>query len=268
VPDPVHPGTRVEALDHGVAVFTVTASGALINPRLALGRFDKRLTRLQRKLARQKKFSNNWRKTKKALNALHHRIARARRDFLHKLSTALSKHHALIVVEDLRLKNMTASARGTVEEPGCNVAAKAGLNRALLGQGFGEFNRQLDYKLERLGGRLVKVPPQYTSQRCSRCGHTHAENRVSRDRFACTACGVAAHADVNAAANILLAGLIETGMSEAKARAYLLNEHTAPGRGAVLPVEGSSVSTPSKQEPWEVSLVDAAHTTTSQAFAA
>jgi transposase len=94
---------------------------------------------------------------------------------------------------------MTRSARGTAGNPGRNVAAKAGLNRGILRSGWGLLVRRLQDKAP---GRVEKIKPQYTSQRCSACGHVDADSRESQARFACTACGFADNADVNAARNI------------------------------------------------------------------
>ena len=104
------------------------------------------------------------------------------------------------------MQNMTASAAGTADAPGCRVRQKAGLNRSILDQGWGEFGRHLEYKLPWRGGQLIKVPAAYTSQTCSACGHVHADNRRD-EQFRCLACGHTDHADVNAAKNILAAGL-------------------------------------------------------------
>ena len=100
------------------------------------------------------------------------RRACVRKDTLHKASTTICKNHAIIGVEDLKVAAMTASAKGTAEKPGKNVRAKAGRSQAILDQGWFEFRRQLDYKAGWNGGRLVAVPPAYTSQQCSACGHT------------------------------------------------------------------------------------------------
>lgn len=104
-------------------------------------------------------------------------------------------------MEDLRIANMTASAKGTLETPGINVHAKSGLNRRILDQGWGEFRRQLGYKLEWKGGTLVLVDPRDTSRTCAACGHISRENRQTQAAFCCVACGHAANAD--AAINIL-----------------------------------------------------------------
>jgi putative transposase len=110
-------------------------------------------------------------------------------------------------VEELRVKNMTASAKGTLEAPGRNVRAKAGLNRAMLNVAFGEIRRQLDYKCRWYGSELLTVNPAFTSQRCSECGHTEAGNRPSQSVFQCLNCGHRENADHNAAKNILEAGI-------------------------------------------------------------
>ena len=101
---------------------------------------------------------------------------------------------------------MTRSSQGDIESPGTNVAQKRGLNRAILAQGWAELARMLGYKLTERGGTLVKVPPAHTSQRCATCGEIDADSRHGRV-FRCTTCGHAADADVNAAQNILAAGL-------------------------------------------------------------
>jgi putative transposase len=131
-------------------------------------------------------------------------------DARHKLTSILAKNHGRIFGECLALGSLTRSARGTVESPGRNVAAKAALNRAILEQGHAETFRQLGYKLDWLGGELHKVPAAFTSQRCPECHHTCVENRPSRDRFKCVACGHAGHADNVAARNILAAGQAAT----------------------------------------------------------
>jgi transposase len=105
----------------------------------------------------------------------------------------------VIRVEDLKIGNMTRSARGTRGNPGRNVRAKAGLNRGILGSGWGLLVRRL---ADKAPGRVEKVRPAFTSQRCSACGQVDARSRESQPRFVCTACGFAGNADVNAAVNI------------------------------------------------------------------
>ena len=134
---------------------------------------------------------------------LNSRIANIRNDLLHKASATISKNHAIVVMEDLRITNMTKSAKGTIEQPGRNVRAKAGLNRRILDQGWGEFRRQLGYKLTWNCGTLLLVDPRNTSRKCSTCGHVSAENRRTQATFVCVTCGHACNADTNAAKNIL-----------------------------------------------------------------
>ena len=105
----------------------------------------------------------------------------------------------MVRVEDLQISNMTRSAKGTRENPGRNVRQKAGLNRGILGSGWGLLVRRLTDKAP---GRVEKIKPHYTSQRCSACGRVDRESRESQPRFVCTACGFACNADVNAAVNI------------------------------------------------------------------
>lgn len=193
-------------IDLGLTVFAATSDGAMVEPLKALAKQQRRLKRYQRSVARKKKGSANRKKAAQRLGDLHRRIARQRSDWLHKLSTELAKSHAVIALEDLRIKNMTASAAGTVEMPGKNVRAKAGLNRNILDAAWGEFARQLAYKLEWRGGRVILVNPAFTSRTCRMCGRESAENRKTQSVFSCVTCNHTEHADVHAAKNILAAG--------------------------------------------------------------
>ena len=193
-------------IDRGVRTMGMTSEGECLE--LPLGRFrelEKKLAKEQRVLARKTLGSHNYKKQKVRVAKCHAKIANVRKDSLHKITNGIAKSHGLVVLENLKIKNMTASASGTLEEPGKRVAQKRGLNKAILQQGWGEFARQLAYKLSWAGGELRKVPPQYTSQKCSNCGHVHSKNR-RKERFLCLACGHADHADVNAAKNILALG--------------------------------------------------------------
>jgi putative transposase len=135
------------------------------------------------------------------------RVANARKNFLYEQTTTIAKNHGTVVVEALRVRNMSASAKGTVAKPGKMVRQKAGLNRAILDQGWGMFSRFLAYKLADRGGRLIEVPAAYTSQTCAECGAVDAASRCDQARFVCTACDHEANADTNAAINILQRGL-------------------------------------------------------------
>ncbi|MEJ6002499.1 RNA-guided endonuclease InsQ/TnpB family protein [Paucibacter soli] len=193
-------------IDLGLAAFAATSAGFLVAPLKALARQQVRLRRYQRSVSRKKKGSANRKKAVARLGALHRRIAHQRSDWLHKLSTDLADQHPVIALEDLRIKNMSASAKGTVEAPGKNARAKAGLNRGILDAAWGEFARQLTYKVQWRGGQVILVNPAYTSRTCRICGHESAENRKSQSLFNCVACGHTENADAHAAKNILAAG--------------------------------------------------------------
>ncbi len=206
VSTPVHPSASMIGLDAGVAKLATLSDGTVFEPVNSFQKNQKTLARLQRQLSRKVKFSNNWQKQKRKIQRLHSCIAKIRRDYLHKVTTTVSKNHAMIVIEDLKVSNMSKSAAGTVSQPGRNVRAKSGLNRTILDQGWYEMRRQLEYKQLWRGGQVLAVPPAYTSQRCACCGHTAKENRLSQSKFRCQACGYTANADVNGARNILAAG--------------------------------------------------------------
>jgi putative transposase len=159
----------------------------------------KRLTRFQRRLARAKRGSNRRARVKLAVARLRAREADTRKDWAEKASTDIARRFDLIRVEDLRIPNMIRSARGTARNPGTNVRQKAGLNREIMRSGWGLLVRRLEDKAP---GRMEKIKPAFTSQRCSACGHVDAKSRESQARFVCTACGFACNADVNAARNI------------------------------------------------------------------
>jgi len=130
------------------------------------------------------------------------KIANVRRNWQHHASAEIAGQAGTVFIEDLQTRGMTKSARGTHERPGRNVRAKSGLNRAILSTGWAALARFLDYKAL----RVVRVPAQYTSQTCSRCGYVAAENRPTQAKFKCVSCGHEANADVNAALNILRRG--------------------------------------------------------------
>ena len=193
-------------IDMGVKRFVTMSNGDFVEPLSPFKQGQEKLAKLQRKLARQKKGSRNSRKTKGKIARLHHYIADRRRDFLHKTSTKIAKNHSIVYVEDLKVSNMSASARGTKEFPGKNVGQKSGLNRSILDQGWYSFFRMLSYKLEQRGGKLIKVDPRNTSRTCPQCGLVSAENRKSQATFACIGCGYRSNADEVGAINVLRAG--------------------------------------------------------------
>jgi putative transposase len=206
VETPVHPAKTMVGVDVGVVRFATLSTGDTFAPVNSFRVHQGRLAREQRRLARKVKLSSNWRKQQGRIQRLHLRLARIRRDFLHKTSTAISNSHAVVVLEDLSIGSMCRSARGTVEAPGRGVRARACLNASILDQGWAEFRRQLEYKQQGRGGAVVAIDPRNTSRTCASCGSARRENRVSRAEFRCVRCGHAADADLNAARNILAAG--------------------------------------------------------------
>ena len=206
VEEPVHPSQAIVGIDVGISKFAALSTGDVIVPIHSLRQREEKLARLQRQLAKKKKGSKNARKIKQKIQKCHMKIANIRNDHLHKTTTMLCKNHAVIVVENLQVKKMSRSEKGTVENPGENVRFKAKLNKSILDQGWGEFVRQLTYKQQWMGGQVISIAPQYTSQRCSCCGHTAKENRNSQARFCCIVCGHSENADINAAKNIEAAG--------------------------------------------------------------
>ena len=206
VETPLHPSTTAAGIDVGVAKFATLSSGEIFEPKNSFRNKAQRLARYQRAMSRKTKFGKNWQKAKRKINKLHTTIANIRRDYLHKTSTAISKNHAMIVIEDLQIRNMSKSSKGTSEKHGKNVKAKSGLNKSILDQGWFEFRRQLEYKQTWRGGYVIAIPPQYTSQKCSCCGHVSRDNRMTQAKFECVVCGHSENADINAARNILAAG--------------------------------------------------------------
>ncbi|UIA85012.1 transposase [Erwinia tracheiphila] len=206
VSEPQHESTSMVGLDAGVVKLATLSDGTIFEPVNSFKTNQKKLARLQREMSRKVKFSNNWKKVRRKVQKLHSRIANIRRDYLHKVSTTISKNHAMIVIEDLKVASMSKSAAGTASQHGRNVRAKSGLNRSILDQGWYELRRQLEYKQLWRGGQVLAINPAYTSQKCACCGHTAKENRQSQSQFECLACGYTENADINGARNILAAG--------------------------------------------------------------
>ena len=206
VADPIHSSKSIVGIDIGIAKFATLSNGDVINPINSLRTLEGKLARLQRKLAKKQRFSNNWKRLKQKISLLHHKIANVRRDFLQKESTKISKNHAMIVVEDLKISNMTRSAKGDIEQPGKNVKAKSGLNKSILDQGWSMFVDMLKYKQAWNGGDVLAVNPKHTSQTCPCCDHVSAENRKTQAEFECVECGHTGNADFVAATNILERG--------------------------------------------------------------
>jgi len=199
-----HPSTSMVGLDLGTKRFVTLSDRSYIKPLNSFKQLSKKLAFEQRNLARKVKFSANWKKQKQKITQLHEHIANARHDFLHKVSTQISKNHAMIFVEDLKVRNMSKSAKGNIAQHGKNVKAKSGLNRSILDQGWAMFVSFLEYKQDWAGGQVIKVPAQYTSQTCPKpkCRHVAKENRLTQAQFRCVKCGYTENADFVAAVNV------------------------------------------------------------------
>ncbi|WP_444963646.1 RNA-guided endonuclease InsQ/TnpB family protein [Nocardiopsis sp. M1B1] len=196
--------------DHGR--LTKTESGKADRDKWLDSKEKAKLLRLERQAAQRKQHcepgqsvSRRLHHTYDQIRGLRARATRRHQDWQHKTTTALAQQYAIVVVEQLTITNMTRSAKGTVAEPGRNVAQKAGLNRAISQEAWGQTVTMLAYKLAQRGGTLVKVPAPGTSQRCSECGFTTPGSRMSQATFVCkkTGCGFTANADWNAARNVL-----------------------------------------------------------------
>ncbi|WP_412516743.1 transposase [Actinomadura madurae] len=201
VPAPIPaPGNgAVVGVDRGVTVSAALSTGDQLRAPGLTVREAERLRRLQRRLARARRGSTRRVPLKAAIARLKAREADRRRDWVEQTTTRLAAGFDVIAVENLNVRAMTRSARGTVGAPGTGVAQKAGLNRAILANGWGRLVTRLQHKAP---GRVVKVDPRYTSQTCHACGHRAPDNRKSQAVFRCVACGHRANADVNAACNI------------------------------------------------------------------
>lgn len=205
---PVCKSQKVVGIDLGVVRFATLSSEEVIEP-LDIEDLESKISWEQKKLSHKEKFSENWKKQRDAVQKVHKKKANITKDFHHKNSTEISKNHAIVVMEDLNVSNMTASAKGTLEEPGTNVKAKSGLNRSILRQGWYSFRQMMRYKLDWNGGKLILVDPRNTSRECPECRYVDGANRESQSEFACIRCCYQANADLVASKNILRAGLAQ-----------------------------------------------------------
>ncbi len=206
VDQPLPRSCTAVGIDMGIARFATLSDGSHLEPLNSFKRHETALRKAQQALSRKTKFSNNWKQAKAHIQRIHSRIGNTRRDYLHKATTTISQNHAMVCIEDLQVRNMSKSAAGTTEQPGRDVRAKSGLNKAILDQGWFEFRRQLDYKLAWNGGYLIAVPPHNTSRTCPACDHVSKDNRKTQAQFQCVECGFKEHADLVGAINVLRAG--------------------------------------------------------------
>lgn len=194
-------------LDRGVARSLAMSDGSFADmPIETIRMLDRRARKQARALARCKRASNRRVKARARLAATKARAARVRKHFNHVQSYRIASKFGVVVIENLQTNELTRSAKGTVDKPGKGISAKAGLNKAILNQGWHRFETFLAYKLEANGGQLIKVPAAYTSQTCSACDSISKHHRKSQAVFQCSDCGHSANADTNAAINILRAG--------------------------------------------------------------
>ncbi len=191
-------GGKAVGIDMGVSDRMTLSTGESYERRISN---SENIAEKQRRLVRCRKGSREWRRRVRILANAHSKERVRNRNDCHQITTDIVRRFDVIAVEDLQVKNMTRSARGTVEEPGTNVKAKSGLNREIQKQTWGLIRGQLAYKAEWAGRRLVAVAPHHTSQTCSGCGAVDRENRSGK-AFRCLACGLELDADVNAAINI------------------------------------------------------------------
>ena len=198
---------EIVGIDIGCSKLATLSNGKIYqklsseNPNVE--KVEKKIKKLQKELSRRQKGSKNRAKAKENLQKAHYRLRSIRSDYLQKTTTEIAKNHGIIVVEDLKLKNM-------VKKGG---AKKRGLNRVLHSASLGELLRLLEYKTKKFGSKLLKINPQYTSQRCSKCGHISKENRKTQASFQCQKCTLKMNADQNASFNILKKGLDFLGIN-------------------------------------------------------
>lgn len=204
--DRPHKATTIVGIDMGVKRFATLSDGTVYESLNSFKSKAEKLAKLQRKLKNKHKFSSNWKKVKAKITQCHEEIANARKDYLHKVSTEICESQAVIVVEDLKVKNMSKSAKGNSEALGNKVAQKSGLNKSILDQGWGMFFDMLNYKQSWNGGRVLKVPANHTSQTCPCCQQVAKENRLTQAEFVCVECGYRNNADIVGAMNVLSRG--------------------------------------------------------------
>ena len=212
-------------IDRGVAVPLMLSTGEAIPLPGSLARLDKQHRRAQRVVARRKRGSRRHARAMRRASAIKAKVARVRAHWQHETTTKIARTFGIVSVEALRTRNMTRSAKGTIDAPGRNVRAKRGLNRAILNVGWFGLETKLAYKLAERGGVLVRVDPAFTSQTCSACGTVDSRGRESQASFVCPACGFRCNADWNAAVNI-----------------------ERRGNTAVLDVEGGQLGLPAKRQ--------------------
>jgi putative transposase len=201
IPHPIEaPGTdRVVGIDRGVTITAALSDGRKLNCPQLNTRERAQIRKHQRRAARAPRDSGRKRAEYTKVAKLRAREADRRKDWCEKASTMLARTYTLIRFEKLNIGSMTASAKGTAEQPGRQVRQKAGLNRAILAQGWGLLRRRT---ADKAPGRVEDVPAPYTSLQCSACGWIEKDSRKSQAEFVCASCGFTCNADENAAVNV------------------------------------------------------------------
>jgi putative transposase len=203
--DPGKSDLPVVAIDRGVAISMMDSDGrghCLSKKTKRLGRKVDRMQSAADKHGKLQKRSKRWEKKRKRVSQNRAKVANQRRYWLHSVANYYAENYGIVVLEELKTKNMTKSAKGDKENPGKNVKAKSGLNRSILEQGWYAFQQMLCYKMEAVGGLVVTVPPHHTSTICNECGYQDKNNRKDQSNFRCLNCGAELNADYNAALNI------------------------------------------------------------------
>ena len=206
-------------IDLGIAVTIATSDGLALPKNKVLDTLDKRYRKIQKRFFRKTNKQSNRRKRIEAeLAEIKRHQTRVRKSNIHEATPELAKTYSFIAIEDLKVQNMTASAKGSAEEPGKSVKAKAGLNTEILNVSPYTMREQFAYKTIWYGSHLEEVDPKHTSQTCSTCGHVARDNWASQAKFMFQACVYHDNADINAAKNILSkSGISETAQGLRKA---------------------------------------------------
>ena len=257
-PDEKDPWTRQVGLDAGVNHLLTDSDGQHYDiPGVILTNTTDRLGELARRQKRLKRGGRQWLRLQKLFRAGRRKRTNIRDNWEHHVAGEITQANGLVVIEDLKHKNMRSSSRGTPENPGRNVRAKSGLNRSLANARPGAMQVKVRRHCEKRGTWLVRTDPRHTSQTCSQCGYRHRENRKSQAEFECRRCLTRVHADVNAAVNILRRGreflLLyrnESGSEEERVATKLLRRMGIPPSSdsptsGPTPV-GSTLLTPSR----------------------
>lgn len=189
-------------LDRGVVAPLALSDGQIFTLPQSITVLERLHKRAQRIASRRKRGSKRHMLALRRAARIKARQARIRKDWAHRTTTTIARQYGTVVVERLRAKSMTKSAKGTIASPGVNVAQKRGLNRAILNVGWFQIETMLAYKC----AALIKVTPAFSSQTCAVCGTVDRRSRKSQSAFVCTACGHRDNADRNAAAVILSRG--------------------------------------------------------------